>query len=600
MPPTRTNADLISCVAEDIAAILATFSETDMTAKQGLQEMFNSDPASFTRASVSVLATLTSEAAARYLVQLLSKQRLLLEELVNPERLKTEAAAAAAQALTRLGSPIEKELERALDAALRQPQSAMVIGRIARILDLLAAISAPRTCLLFQAELMAHGSSAVRSRAAMLIARSGKNSAFVARLMLDPDPEVQAAVVEALWNLGAAEARPLLLAAVRSRNSRVAANAVLGLYRLGDVASIGLMLEMARQTDSGFLETAIWAMGEAGDPRFLPFLMDRFQRSAGPERMAVLRSLGCIRRKEREQDKADPIEIRISEAVVRADGTRRLAITLRSPGNQDLSGMKATSFAVWEGGALIEDYSVAAAINPALLIAAFVLPRFDSSADPYRAAILEGMDRALRFRRPDDLWRIDRYLMKASLKGPPASEKATIPYDEALLGSTKTLRGFLTSQDLLRKTISAPGPRERSASDVAAAIERVVDAMRRIAGTRHLFIFLQSGGNDVDSRRMQKLREFVQEERLVLHGFAPEDATGCEPLRDLCLAIEGGTFQFTPPEQVPQIVERIYSNLLNRFKVTYKAPGGAGAAEGAVVVSSENGCGRAEYSFAAS
>ena len=583
--------------AQEIAAILASYSEKYPAGKQSLQQMLNSDPAAFCWGSMRALVNAAPPAGHRYLVHLLRKHNMLVSALTDPQHCKTEEALAVAKSLAQSGSPLGSELETALGAALGRTPSATGTLRVLRILELLSAVSAQKSCLPLQSELMAYPDSGVRSEAALHIARSGRSTAFVGRLLLDPDVRVRASAVEALWSFEPAEARPLLLAAAKSKNHRVRGNAVVGLYRIGEPNGVRMLFEMAQPVNPGLRASAIWAMGETGDPRFLPYLMDQYERSTGAERMGVLRSLARIRRRERELAEAGPLDIRVSEAAIQPDGTRKLALTLRSQRTQELASIKPMQFALWEGGALVHEYSVAAEPNPPLMVVGFVLPRFVSAADPYRVGILEGMSRVMRFRRSDDPWRIDRYLLEKPEAGAHVpSEKATIQYDDALLGPHKTLRGFLTSAELLDKVISSPGPRERAALELGAAIDRQSDALSMFSGSRQIFLFLHAGCAERLDGRIQPLIECIRTGNITVHGIAPETALDCAPLRELCLAAAGGTFTMAPPEDVPGVVERIYSGLLNRYEITYQAPGES-PAEGKVLVSSELGCGKAEFSL---
>jgi hypothetical protein len=171
-----------------------------------------------------------------------------------------------------------------------------------------------------------------------------------------------------------------------------------------------------------------------------------------------------------------------------------------------------------------------------------------------------------------------------------------IPYDDELLGSQKTLRGFLRSEDLLNRVISTPGSQERAAKELGVAIERQSDAMVKISGTRQIFLFLHAGCADWLGGRLEQLIESVRSGNVAVHGFAPEGAADCGPFRELCLAAKGGTFHTAPPEELPGIIEGIYSGLLNRYELTYRVPGEP-AAEGKLLITSELGCGKAEFAL---
>jgi HEAT repeat protein len=597
MVSAKSDVELIEVFARDIASILASFSEKDPSGKQSLQQMLNSDPAAFCWGSVRALANAAPPAGHRYLVHLLRKHNMLMNALTDPRYCKTEEALAVAKSMAESGSPLDSELEAALGAALARNPSPVGTLRVLRILELLSAVSAQKGCLPFQSELMAYPDSGVRSEATLLLARSGRSTAFVGRLLVDPDMRVRANAVEALWSFDAAEARPLLLAAAKSKVNRVKANAAVGLHRIGEPTSVRMLFDMVQPANPGLRASALWAMGETGDPRFLPYLMELYEQSTGGERMAVLRALARIRKRERELAAAGPLDIRITEAAIQQNGARRLALALRSPRTHDLGSVKPMQFAVWEGGAMVDEFSVTAVPNPPLLIVGFILPRFGSATDPYRIGILEGINRAAQFRRSDDPWRIDRYLLETREDGAAVpTEKATIPYDDALLGSHKTLRGFLTAAELLDKVISSAGPRERAARDLGAAIERQSDALSMFSGARQIFLFLHERCAERLSGGMKLLVECVRGANVTVHGIAPEAATDYAPLRELCLAASGGTFTVSSLENLPSAVETIYLNLLNRYEVTYKAPCESSAG-GKVLVSSELGCGSAEFSL---
>lgn len=592
---SQSEADLTACFRQDIAGLLDSFSERDTSGKQSLQQMLSSDEAAFSRASIRVLATATGSAGARYVLHLLRKHNLLMEALSDPTGSRREDAVAAARVISRIGGPFDAELEGVLSAALALPPSVPNAARVLRLLDVLEAASGQPRFYLFQSELMSYPDSVVRSKAALLIASSNKSVSLVGKLLLDGDLRVQANAVEALWTFEAGEAHPLLLTAARSKTARVAANAAVGLYRIGDLSSLRLLFTMASQDNPDRRTSAAWAMGETGDPRFLPYLTAWFPRSSGNERVNVLQALGRIRRREKSLAEAGPIEIRVWQA--KAAGTSRsVVLTLRSADKPDLSGIKPTQFAIWEGETLVEDYEIAGQTNPALVIAGFVLPRFSSSADPYAMAVREAIERCLPFKRTEDLWRLDRYLTEPRTGEPGAPlEKAALPYEESLLGAFgKThQRGFVAADEALRRIVENPGPKERAADDAIAAFDRQSDAMVKFSGKRELFLFLSRTGAGRVDRHIARLKSDVANERIAVHGIAPEGAEGLEEFRSLCLASEGGSFAVLAPEEIPGEVERIYAQSVNRFEVTYRA--GERAEAGLLQITSPSGCGRAGF-----
>lgn len=522
-----------------------------------------------------------------------------MEALCDPLESNRETAIAAARAIARIGTPLDADLEQVLSVTLSKTPSAANVARVVRLLDVLSAASAQPRFYLFQTELLSYPDTAVRSKAALLIASSSKNAALVGRLLLDEDTRVQANAVEALWTFDAAEARPLLLQAARSKVPRIAGNAAVGLYRGGDLSSLGLLFRMAAEDDAARRTTAAWAMGETGDPRFVPLLTERFPAATGNEKVNVLQALGRIRRREKSLAEAGEIEIRNWQATYEGS-SRQLVLSLWSPGNPDLSGLKPTHFAIWERGGLIEDYEISAQSNAALSISGFVMPRFSSDEDPYRLAVLDGIERCFKYKRADDLWRIDRYLQEPRGAEPRAPlERAALPFDEITLGgfAKSHQRGFLSAPEALRKIVDNPGSKDRAADDAIAAFDRQSDAMIKFSGKRKLFLFLPGDCGHRMEQNIARLKSFIANERIALHGFAPAGAIGCEEFEELCLASDGGTFGVLAAEEVPGEVERIYAQSINRFAVTYRVAEEIKPREGRIQITSGSGCGRASFWF---
>ena len=263
---------------------------------------------------------------------------------------------------------------------------------------------------------------------------------------------------------------------------------------------------------------------------FLPFLTQRFTHCTGLERTNVLRALTRIRQREATLQKTDPIEIRVVEAVIQPDESRRLVCTLWSRQAAELTSIAATEFALWEGGAPVYHYSVSAVPNPLVIVSGFVVPRFLETAEPYPVAITEAMVRCLRHKRAGDLWRIDRYLPdRREAPLPPATDQESLPYDPATVGTNKCLRGFLSEPDLVRKLVSSAGPKERAAADILAAFERQSDTILKFSGIRQIFLFSHLSGEPevAFERRLKKLIQAAKEDRVTLHGFAPDTAEDC-------------------------------------------------------------------------
>src|SRR6202007_2258532 len=113
---------------------------------------------------------------------------------------------------------------------------------------------------------------------------------------------VQASAVESLWGLEGAETKQYFLEALKSKNNRVFGNAALGLYRLGDPTSIRVLLEATQHPEPLFQLSALWAIGQTQDPRFLPALTLRFKTAQGKLRLSLAGAISRIRQQEQSGD----------------------------------------------------------------------------------------------------------------------------------------------------------------------------------------------------------------------------------------------------------------------------------------------------------
>jgi hypothetical protein len=585
--------------AQEIAKLLESFSEKDTVGKQSLSQLLVSDPKAFGTSAIEVLAKCPVSPGSRYVVHLLMKAKMLPAILLDPRTVGLREAMAAIQAVNTTGTNLQPMLELALNKALQDQSSPENSNRILRLLELLAAIAPSTFWNSFQLELMAHPDRLVRSKAALVIGRSSKNAAWIGRRFMDRDSRVQASAVEALWALEPADSRALLLTASKSKFNRVAGNAILGLYRIGDLKAVRLLMDMVRQREApAFRISALWAIGETQDPRFLPFLMEQFKSSDGKIRLAVTRAMGSIRRQEKMNAEAGTLRFRVSDARIGADGKRRCGLVLSSQPSRDLGTLTPLEFALWEGGALIENYEVKLSATHAALAVGFVIPRFTSNSDPLSQALTPALTGCSASKRPQDLWRIDRY----SLEPPKEEEKATkeqsfLPYDDAIATQEIKMRHcFIASPDILSKAISTEVSRERAAADVFAGIQRQCDAIVKHAGKRHLFLFLHENSAALleDQDRLAFLKTLFAKERIMVHAFAPGLASACAAFRAMCLSLPESTFSDAPIAGLQETLEETYSLLMNGCVITYQLPPNVEAGSATLKVSSKVGAGQVD------
>ncbi len=564
----------------DISQAVEAFVDHDPASNKVLDQLCSADPLKFFAAGFQVVATVKSSPGSQYLALLLAKDKRLGNWLLDPKACTLKEAMAVARVAADARVHLQATFEMALNKALQNQASAANADRILRILNLLEAIGSQSCWNSFQVELMAYPDKVVRSKAALLIGRSSKNADWIVRRLLDRDPRVQANAVESLWGLDGAETKQHLLEALKSKNNRVFGNAALGLYRLGDPTIIRVLLEATQHPEPLFRLSALWAIGQTQDPRFLPALTLQFKSAQGKLRLALAGAISRIRQREQSGVKAHPLHMDIGPAAVEPGGKRRLVVTLSSRPAKNLSSLKPTEFLIWENGSPVEDYRVRLVAPSDHALAGFVAPWFGSPSEPVEKAVREGLLQCLMMKRSDDLWRVDRYcLAEAQGSDEKPADEAHLPYDDSVVtASMKSTQGCIADADQLRKIFDVAVPRERAAMNAITAIQRQCKAMIQRPGKRHVIAVLHSlAGPDMQEEATAALlRGFARDNLVVFHGISL-GASQWPMLRELCLSHLEGSFIETGESGIVDALVQTYAKLCNRFEITYSLPASSDA-----------------------
>jgi HEAT repeat protein len=558
-------------MTSSIAPLLEGFSDRPTAVKDELKTYATCDPSGFREEALQLIKKGGDDAARRYVLQLLLKHAQLAAYLADPEQSITEDAIAAAKTALALGVPLDAALENILQGIVKDSGAGPTI---VRLIDLFAALSLGKIVLRLQKELVAHPDLQVCSRAVFELVKAGKGAALVAQTLLQGDPRVQANAVEALWGVTDKSATPVLMIAAKSPHHCVAANGLVGLYRQGVLDSIPQLLRMAAHQNPAHRESAIAAIGQTGDPRFLPYLTSEFAKTEGKEKLGIVRALSRIRKHCRDADGTGKVIITPYESQILPDGARRIVVSLWVP-DQDLAAISPTQFAIWEENELVTRYSTQCLASPPLLILGFAVPRFVSIADPYAEAVAHALNACVELKRSTDPWCLERYLVDEQSRT-AVKEKSSLAStdDHSPLGlHMKNHRGFITDGAFFREAIKEPGRRERAALDAGAVIDKLVDTTSRLSGPRHLFVFFDP--QDISDNAIRRLATSLKNEPVTLHGFAPSSGADSTALRELCAGTNQGTFQSLALEQLEGAVKETYLGLLDRYEIVYRVDAGA-------------------------
>jgi HEAT repeat protein len=193
-----------------------------------------------------------------------------------------EVAAAATEALRRLGSRVESQILQGLrtgDAVQR------------RALLPLVARAAGATAV---AECLTDADPEVRSLACDALARLGVTSMVSAifPLLADPNPRVSYAAIGAIQSLGSRETERLAIVAAGSGDPVVRRAALRILSYFGSTAVLDQLLEALADPDERVRESAIQGLPFMDDPRALEALLATAKDRSPRSRAAAMRSLG--------------------------------------------------------------------------------------------------------------------------------------------------------------------------------------------------------------------------------------------------------------------------------------------------------------------
>jgi hypothetical protein len=209
-------------------------------------------------------------------------------------RARTEFTAEQVADLLRQAMPLLPSVDLKLARYLCDERFNMSAETLLKFLDALTRISHPQKISSTLTPLLADSDARVRSKAARLMNVGEDDKAW---RDAEVDPRVLANLIEALWDIETPHRRTRFWKAVNSAWPRVAGNALIGLYRIGDAQAKSLIVRMSEHSSAEFRRTAVWAMGETGDSDFLATLTRLLNQESGSVRVNILRSMTRIRKR---------------------------------------------------------------------------------------------------------------------------------------------------------------------------------------------------------------------------------------------------------------------------------------------------------------
>lgn len=328
-----------------LIALLTGFDQQPARCRQVIRELLDGDPEAFYGAAVHALENMEDSRGYRHLVSVLLGRDLLVRVLSDRKLSRAKATALLRSAL-QIDPMVDVSVARGL---ARFSGKCPASHDPARVMEIVGEVSETAMPSSLQ-QMIRHPDPYLRSKAVLMLGRRAKSASWLQLRLREQDARIRANAVESFWGCADSESRELLRGATQDPNNRVAGNAVLAMYRLGETGTIRQIFAMATHTSHLFRATAAWIMGETVDPRFAGTLARMMGDTSDIVRKRALSGLQRFKAARARLKE----EWRISgQLSLESSGERALALTLAEP-----FAILPTQIAVFEGGHAVIDYSV--------------------------------------------------------------------------------------------------------------------------------------------------------------------------------------------------------------------------------------------------
>jgi hypothetical protein len=297
-----------------LQGLVDDFQSSSAMFKRDMRRMLEKDSAGFLQSACRILKTSTKGPGAAYLIELLWSNPVMVSGLTDPTLLPLDTAIRFAKEWMKYDSMLDiKLLHMGFPSEATTVQSIDIV-RAKRVLAIVSELPACRHILLPLVNLLHSPDPKVRSKAASLYGRTSQNADWVRKRLQEVDARVRANAVESLWGTDSDSARAVLKEASRDHHHRVAANALVGLHRIGAYDVTASLQKMAHSEDPMGRAAAAFAMGQILHADFKPVLETLLKDPSPQVRSQALRSLIRMKR----QPKPGEVEAVPAETAVDA------------------------------------------------------------------------------------------------------------------------------------------------------------------------------------------------------------------------------------------------------------------------------------------
>jgi len=533
--------------AAALAALVRDFDRDAAASRRRISEILQYQPEAFYETTIETLKKDADSRAAQYLVTLLISQNLLFRALCDPALDRARASALARRAL-RADPMVDVKLARHLADASAAESGGSETGIAERVMEILDEISDGKRILPSLLRMLRNDNPYLRSKAVLMIGRSGQSLTWIKRRLEESDTRVRANAIEAMWGMDSAEARELLEWASQDGNNRVAGNALLGLYRLGESSPLPELAKMAGHDSPAFRRTAAWVMGETGDPRFSEILGRMIADHDGNVRRNAFSAVGRIRAAAAQASQAAEWPVAgFCGAKDPRTGQRRVSVAVVTADGRESPRVLPAQFVLSENGEPVWSYRVTERPAPEGMTVIFLFPRkVDNTGQDWD----QGALRCLNWKRSSDFWSLVPYAGEDDCESEGA---AGLELPTFIANAAQAARVF-------RET-----PKRTDCTGFWTAVHRaVLPGNTPTRGTRHMIVL---ASDDVADNSDDNLIAAVHASRTLIQVVS----TSPNPtLLEFCRRIDGRFHLVDDRAAMAERISLAYLSLLARYEIRYQ------------------------------
>ncbi len=541
-----------------------------MHGSRALRLLFESNRSAFLAAALPVLRDENDSGGLHYIATLLHSHGLLLAPLCSPQVFTLAEAIRIGRHLMEVDTQFDLRLLRVIvhnngSTSPKELERIFSTPSGMRLLEILSEISDGSRVLPTMTQLMSHPDSHVRSKAALLVGRSNKNPKWVKDRLGESDARVRANAIESLWGSDSAGSRAVYWTALGDDNERVVGNAIFALYRLGDPSAIRLILQLLDHPETAFRVTGVWAMGETGDPRFMPILARMISEQVPELRANAFRSMAKIKKAVAARTAGPSLNLMVGPARRARDKWVEFIAAVRSSTGSPPPELNFTNFALWEDSTLIREYTIRQRGKQEPVAVAIGMPRIVERHSLQQETQQNAAERGLRYKRQQDVWTVLKYGMASQDHALSAETTAALtPGDEDL--SSVRMR-FTRSPDAISAAIATPGSRLACAANLSQAARSLIASVRQMHAARNVILVCQSPDDSLIRDAQEEIEEAVASS-VAVHIISPWPT---DAMQELSSRTQGTLLAPSTPDEIPDAFEALCASLLNSYEVRYRS-----------------------------